>query len=747
MFRLLGAFTLIVALAAIDVRPVSAAESRLPEFLKKFELEQIFPGADRYGPVEGSPPAAAAFGGDRLLGYVYLNADVVNWTGYSGKPINIVVGIDLNGKIVGLQLAEHHEPIVLVGIPPAKITAFLEGYIGHNFLETPAVNNAAPPVDIISGATVTVMVIADSLMRSAIRIARSRGLGTALAALAPAAPAAVKKINDAHNQPEDWNALLADGSIGRLSITIGEINDAFAKSGNAAAAEQPEGGPASDSFIDLYAALATAPSIGRSLLGDVGYNQLKQRLKPGQQAIIVAGKGRYSFKGSGYVRGGIFDRIQLVQGENSIRFHDRDHVRLGDLMAEGAPEFPEIALFTIPATEGFDPAAPWRLKLLAQRAIGGRDKAFLTYDLNYALPDKYLTVEKLAVTVAVPEAAASANGKQAAPSAANEAAEPAPEPLWVRVWRSRVVDIVILCSALVFLTAIFFFQDFLVRRPVLYDRVRLGFLIFTLFWIGWYVHAQLSVVNVLTFVNALRTDFSWDYFLIDPLIFILWFGVAASMLFWGRGAFCGWLCPFGALQELLNRVAKALRLPQIQVPFGVHQRLWPIKYMIFLLLFGLSLYSLSLGEEAAEVEPFKTAIILHFARNWPFVLFALAVLAPGLFIERFYCRYVCPLGAALAIPARMRMFDWLRRYRECGNPCQRCGNECPVQAIHPEGYINPNECIQCMHCQMLYHHAYKCPVMIQRRLKREKRMATSSPSMLPDKSHVRTSEIARRQHD
>jgi NosR/NirI family transcriptional regulator, nitrous oxide reductase regulator len=277
--------------------------------------------------------------------------------------------------------------------------------------------------------------------------------------------------------------------------------------------------------------------------------------------------------------------------------------------------------------------------------------------------------------------------------------------------------------------------------------VRLGFLTFTLFWIGWYVHAQLSVVNVLTFVNALRTDFRWDYFLIDPLIFILWFGVAASMLFWGRGAFCGWLCPFGALQELLNRAARALRLPQIRVPFGVHQRLWPIKYMIFLLLFGLSLYSLSLGEEAAEVEPFKTAIILHFARHWPFVLFALAMLVPGLFIERFYCRYVCPLGAALAIPARMRMFGWLRRYRECGNPCQRCGNECPVQAIHPEGHINPNECIQCMHCQMLYHHDHKCPVMIQRRLKREKRMATSSPSMLPDKTRVRMTEIARRQAD
>ena len=162
------------------------------------------------------------------------------------------------------------------------------------------------------------------------------------------------------------------------------------------------------------------------------------------------------------------------------------------------------------------------------------------------------------------------------------------------------------------------------------------------------------------------------------------------------------------------------------MPFGVHQRLWPIKYMIFLVLFGLSMYSLSAAERGAEVEPFKTAIILHFIRDWWFVLFAVALLAAGLFIERFFCRYLCPLGAALAIPGRMRMFDWLRRYKECGSPCQRCGNECPVQAIHPEGHINPNECIQCMHCQVLYHHDQKCPVMIQRRLKREKRAAGSS---------------------
>ena len=696
------------------------AQSRLTEFLAKVQPSEIVPGADRFGPLQGVPPMAPVLADTQLLGYAYVNADWVNSTGYSGRPIQILVGIGTDARITGAKLMDHHEPIILIGIPPERITRFIAGYVGRNVLElTKTGSSTRPVVDIVSGATVSVMVIGESIVQSGIRVARSLGLGGARAG---AAAAAMNKrvLDDSKTTVEAWEALVGDGSVRRLHLTIGDVTQAFERSGNQAAAERPEPGAPDDSFIDLYMSLVSVPAIGRSLLGDAKFEQLQQGLKPGQQVLLIAADGAYSFKGSGYVRGGIFDRIEVIQGDTSVRFRDHHHSRIGEIAAQGAPAFHDIDLFTIPEGTTLDPVEPWRLQLLAQRAFGARDKSFLTFDLGYQLPDKYTRTERTA-----PVAVEMLGSDEV--------------PLWQTMWRVKAPQIAVLLAALAILTVIFFFQDWLVRRPVLYERVRLTFLVFTLVWIGWYAQAQLSIVNVLAFLNALRTDFHWDYFLMAPLIFILWFATAASLLFWNRGAFCGWLCPFGALQELVNRAAQRLRIPQLKVPFGVHQRLVAVKYLVFLVLFGISLSALATAEQAAEVEPFKTAITLYFVRSWPFVLYAVSLLVASVFVERFFCRYMCPLGAALAIPARLRMFDWLRRYRECGNPCQRCANECPVQAIHPEGHINPNECIQCLHCQVLYYDDHKCPVMIQKRLKREKHAAISStPPPLP----VRTAALA-----
>ncbi len=88
--------------------------------------------------------------------------------------------------------------------------------------------------------------------------------------------------------------------------------------------------------------------------------------------------------------------------------------------------------------------------------------------------------------------------------------------------------------------------------------------------------------------------------------------------------------------------------------------------------------------------------------------------------RKFYCKYLCPLGAALTIPGKFRIFDWLRRHRECGRPCQVCAVECEVQAIRKNGEINANECHYCLDCQVTYWNDRKCPPEVERRKRRER---------------------------
>ena len=743
----------IFLLCVMSWQPADAqSAATFDTFVNQVAPGDLVPGADRFGPTQQSPPVAQVFRGDQLAGYAYLNSQYVNSTGYSSKPIHVLVGLDTAGTIVGIELVEHSEPIVLVGISEERVVDYLAGFVGYNPLRAAAEGKGPPRVDLVSGATVTVLVMGESVTRSAARVARLLGLDGSgapaqVATTAAAAPTAARVLDPDAGAVASWQQLLEEGAIGHLAVTVGDVNRAFTEAGDPEAVRRPQKGAPDDPFIDLYVALVSQPAIGRSLLGESEYASMLRMLGPDQHAIMVAGEGVYSFKGSGYVRGGIFDRIELIQGAETIRFRDKLHRRVGAIDAAGAPALKEIGIFVIPDGADFDPAQSWRLQLLVQRPTGALTKAFVSFDLPYTIPDRYIRA------VGTP-------GVATAPAGAGTPAAPGPgagtdthafleddaDPLWKRMWQSKLVAIAMLGVMLVALTLIFFFQDALVKREKLFDRIRLAYLAVTLFWLGWVAQAQLSVVNVLTFTNSLRSGFQWSSFLIDPLIFILWSAVAVALLFWGRGAFCGWLCPFGALQELTNRIARALKVPQLKIPWAIHQRLWPIKYIIFLGLFAVSLGSLAYAEQLAEIEPFKTAIVLRFMREWWFVLFAVALLVAGLFVERFFCRYLCPLGAALAIPGRLRMFDWLKRYRECGNPCMRCFKECPVEAIHPEGHINPNECISCLHCQVLYHSDKKCPVQIKRRLKRERREATAKPiplAVVPAAGEIQSGESER----
>jgi NosR/NirI family transcriptional regulator, nitrous oxide reductase regulator len=256
------------------------------------------------------------------------------------------------------------------------------------------------------------------------------------------------------------------------------------------------------------------------------------------------------------------------------------------------------------------------------------------------------------------------------------------------------------------------FQARIARLRLVHRVVRTGFLAVVLVWLGWTAGVQLSIVNVINYLQAPFRGFDIGFYLAEPLMVMIAAYTLISVVLIGRGVFCGWLCPFGALQELLAQASRALRVPQWKAPPALEKRLWMGKYIAAAVVLAAVLSGIDASGAATEIEPFKTAITSKFTRAWPYVLYAGVLLAIGLFSERAYCRFLCPLGGVLATLDRLHILNLLKRRAECGNPCHLCEHSCPVRAIEPSGRIVMAECFQCLDCQVEYYDDSRCPPLV-----------------------------------
>jgi ferredoxin len=533
--------------------------------------------------------------------------------------------------------------------------------------------------------------MSDAVVRGGRIVARSRGI-------LASANRRSGRIDVDRFEPANWSTLEAAGAIAHLHLAY---KDVLGKLHERGAARITGGDRAADAdpFLDLYVALLTPAGIGINVLSRDWYDKYMFAAGRGvdDQILLLAANGRFSILGANWEKADTIAPLELVQGDKTIRLSAKQIHTVPFLHTDGTPHLTERALVVLPGAAGLDPSRPWQIRLLVPGETADGKPVFADFALPYRLPDSYLL-------------------KSATDSAAfGDDADDNARSAWTSAWRARYGEIAILGVALTTLTAILFLQAPISRRPRLHRWLRIGFLSWTLVWLGWYAGAQLTVISVITWIHSLVTDFRWDYLLADPLITILLGFTIVSLFLWGRAAFCGWLCPFGALQELTNKAARRLRIPQFTIPVALHGRLVVAKYVLFVALVGVSFVSWDLAMAGSEIEPFKAAIVLRFMTQWPMVVYALALIAASMFVERFYCRFACPLGGGLAIFGKVRIFDWLKRHPECGSRCRACESICPVGAIKRNGQINMNECFYCLDCQVTYYDDHICPPMVWRR--------------------------------
>lgn len=626
--------------------------------------------------------------GGAEAGYVFETEPMAPLPGFSGASINMLVVLDLDGRFLDVQLISHNEPIFVSGLPEKLFYDFFKQYRGHSISDSLVVGtpygagsegSALVYLDGVTKGTASVRIAHESILAAALQVAREKMSGIATG------PPAFPKMD--YREDLTWDDLVAQGIVTHKTVSNAEVDALFADTlwadDDPEAKDDPEA-----PYLDLWIVDIGAPSVAQAVLSKSSLEELQNfmQISDTDEPVLVIETARHGLITEEFVRNTAPDLISARQGGFPIAFRDSDiyielHPDLPDALQDGA-----ALILRTDRRLGFDPTTEWVLEISALREHGffQPEVGTVVIDVPHVTPDRFY--------------------------ARPEIAKPAPP--WLDALRARLTDLIILA---VFLTGLLAALSFGMNRLAglsAFTPVRLVTLGFVTGFIGWWGQGQLSIATPIAVARTALDGGSFEFLLYDPFSLLIWAVTILGFVIWGRALFCGWLCPFGALQEFAHHLGRLLRLPQIEPNRVWDTRLKGLKYVVLAGFVGLLFTNPAAIDTAIEVEPFKTAITTFFVREWYFVAYAVGLLILSMTLFKGFCRYLCPLGAVMAIGGFLRGRKWIKRRLECGSPCQLCKVKCNYKAIAPSGKVQYSECFGCLDCVTIHDDAAQCVPLI-----------------------------------
>ena len=621
---------LALALGGLFVQPVLAQDAMEVD---SELLHEVMPAADSFSEKSGEPPVYRAYKTDaaaaepELIGYLFETPDLPpEEIGYSA-PIDVLVGVDLNGTLTGIKILYYRESYKSIRGDFLATERFPNQFETKNVADGFRVGR---DVDGVSRATISSWAVARGIRNAARRVARVYLTDSDYVANTKADARALRLL-----EAQTWEDMIANGLVSNLDVTLGDMTT-----------------------LKLSFAFMGHDGLGELLVGVNDYSradrEASNRVMNGNMILVgVDGDASMPFRQ---------ERLAVMQGEEIFPIERRRFVYVGS------------------ADQG---KIAKQVRFAGAMVLDDRIDISRAFKILYDTGEPIASFEDLAqVDYQVPPLPlALVQGTELPAEFLADIDEEYDDEEDSGSFASLINNAPWAEFAALLLLLALVMTSFLRKSASL----RWVTLTYTLVYLGFIDGTFLSVSHI---TNAIKLGPS--LFLNDlPLLLIVVFTLVTT-LFWGR-VFCSSLCPFGALQDFLTRFVP--HKLQKQLPQALHDKAIYIKYGILLLLIVMALaYSeLSVFQ---YFEPFGTI----FYQSQSILLWGilLAFLAASSVVSRFYCRYACPLGAALGVVSLISPWR-IARVQQC-QVCSVCEHACPTGAIRGPD-IDFKECVRCDVCE------------------------------------------------